>query len=114
MHLASSKTSSGMPLSGAPMISFRTFPAFCRRSTESSLAVAEAMVPSNVTTLSSTANNPFLTFPSWDFDFRIRGSSFRDANSERRSASCDQIDYEDDHCDDQQNMYVPPQGVRTD
>ena len=71
MHFASSSTSSGMPLSGAAMISLRTSADFWRRSTESSLAEAHAMLPKHVSKLSKPASRNFFKVPSWKFYLRV-------------------------------------------
>src|ERR1019366_6645262 len=52
IHLASLSTSSGMPLSGAAMISWRTLPAACKRA-----LVASTPEPANPTVANDKTNN---------------------------------------------------------
>src|SRR6266853_295432 len=102
MHFASSNTSSGIPLSGVAMISLRTSADFCRRSTESSLAVAQAMLPSNVTRLSKTANLDLFISSSWESDcFSARVLCDEGSASKRRPASGDQVDQQHHDGDNQ-------------
>src|SRR6185437_5871275 len=114
MHLASSRTSSGMPLSGASMICLRTSPAFCNRSTESSLAVAKAMVPSttklNISAIRDLFNGSSLN------GIRCVAAIVCPAGfprrSERWSASRKQLDQQYHYRHHQQNVDESAQCVR--
>src|SRR5450755_513748 len=105
MHLAAFSTSSGMPLSGAPMISCRTTPADCRRAVLSSTPD-----PANAKGARDNVSNAITSF--FIKHFLFIPPCFCGPTCERRlpplgsdcSAATDQVDDQNHDGNDQQNV----------